>query len=143
MKVFIKTYGCQANISDSEQMAGILKEAGHQIVGDENEAETILVNTCSVKNKTQSKILHYINEHKDREVVVGGCLTKTLDLRKRFPDLKAVFDTNSVSKISEIIKGNDVFSEEKEHRIDVPVFRSNNEIAIISTWERVYISSLL
>lgn len=137
MKVFIKTYGCQANINDSEQMAGLLKERGHEVVAKENEADTIIVNSCSVKNKTQSKILHYINEAlKDKKVMVGGCLTKTLDLRKRFPELGAVFDTNSVTKVADIVEDpKDRFSEQKENRILSPLIRADSEIAIISIGE--------
>ena len=61
MKVFIKTFGCQANISDSEAMAGLLKEKGYELVDSEDKADFIIVNTCSVKNATQSKELHYLN----------------------------------------------------------------------------------
>ena len=59
-KVFIRSYGCVANQSDSEAMAGLLKEKGYDLVNSENEADFVIVNTCSVKNTTQSKELHYL-----------------------------------------------------------------------------------
>ena len=58
-KLFIKTYGCQANKSDSEVMAGILKKDGFKIVKTEKEANLIIVNSCSVKSVTQEKIIGY------------------------------------------------------------------------------------
>ena len=63
MKLFIKTYGCQANINDSEILAAKYKKQGDIIVNYESEADVILINSCSVKNKTQSKILYYINQY--------------------------------------------------------------------------------
>ena len=115
-KIYIATYGCQANIADSEAIAGILKQNNHSLVDNEEEADTIIVNTCSVKNATQSKELHYIKQKsKNKKVIVGGCLTKTLDVRKHAPEVTAVFDTNSILKIPEILETEqDHFSSAKE-----------------------------
>ena len=138
MKIFIKTYGCQANINDSEQIAGLLVKGGYELVDSKDKAEAIIVNTCSVKNKTQSKILHYLKEldKGGKKVFVGGCLTKTLDLRKRFPGLNGVFDTNSISKIGEVLENEkDIFSEKKEQRINIPVIRNKQGLGIISIGE--------
>jgi threonylcarbamoyladenosine tRNA methylthiotransferase CDKAL1 len=132
MKVFIETYGCQANISDSEQIAGILKNNHHEITNDEKEADAIIVNSCSVKNKTQSKILNYIKKNKNKNIFVGGCLTKTLDIKKYVPEVKAVFDTNSILKIPEIITTKqDCFSEKKEKRISAPIIRKDKNLGIL------------
>lgn len=114
MKIFIKTYGCQANISDSEILAGKLQAEGHTIVNNEEKADKIIVNTCSVKNKTQSKILHYLEENKNKEIEIGGCLPKTIDLKNKFPDSK-IIDTINTSKLNQ------------------PILRTNNNIAIIQT----------
>lgn len=99
MKIFIKTYGCQANINDSEVLAGNLKKKGHILVDDEEKADKIIVNTCSVKNKTQSKIIHYINLHSDKQIEIGGCLPKTIDLKKRFPNA-GIIDTINTNKLN-------------------------------------------
>ena len=133
-KIFIKSYGCQANLADSEAMAGILKTKCHNIINNENEADLILVNTCSVKDKTQSKELHYIREKsKTKKVIVGGCLTKTIKIRKFIPEISAVFDTNSILKINEIVENQkDTFSNKKElDRLNIPIIRRDNKISII------------
>ena len=59
-KIFIKTFGCQSNIADSEQIAGILKKNKHKIVNTIEKADIIVLNSCSVKNSTQSSQLHFI-----------------------------------------------------------------------------------
>ena len=137
VNIFIKTYGCQANIADSEAIAGILKQNNHSLVDNEEEADTIIVNTCSVKNATQSKELHYIKQRsKNKKVIVGGCLTKTLDVRKHAPEVTAVFDTNSILKIPEILETEqDHFSSAKESRIVAPIIRKDKDIGIISIGE--------
>lgn len=116
MKIFIKTYGCQANINDSEVLAGKLVSEGHKIVESEEKADKIIINSCSVKNKTQSKILHYLseieNKYPGREIEVGGCLIKTIDLTKKFPNVH-IIDTINTSKLN------------------IPIYRNNKEIAII------------
>mgnify|MGYP001617604670 CR=1 FL=1 len=119
MKVYLQTYGCQANIADSEAILGILKEKNYELTNSEDEADVIIVNTCSVKNATQSKEIHYIREKsKTKKIIVGGCLTKTLDIRKYAPDVTAVFDTNSILKVHEVLKTEqDHFSDKKEDRI--------------------------
>ena len=50
-KMFIESYGCQMNFSDSEIVASILGEAGYQTTNELNEAYLILVNTCSIRDK--------------------------------------------------------------------------------------------
>ncbi|MBS3066989.1 radical SAM protein [Candidatus Pacearchaeota archaeon] len=103
MKVFIKTYGCQANISDSELLAGRLLAEGNILVDNEFEADKIIINTCSVKNKTQSKIIHYMNEienkYADKLIEVGGCLPSTINLKKRFKNIY-IIDTINTNKLN-------------------------------------------
>ena len=92
MKVYIKTYGCQANISDSEVMAGILKEKNYELVDNIENADIVIANTCSVKSKTQNKILSFLNSiPEDKKVLVGGCLTKTIDVRRYVKNIHSVF----------------------------------------------------
>ena len=133
-KFYIKTFGCQANIVDSEQMAGLLKD--YELVDDVHEADFVIVNSCSVKNSTQSSVLDFIEKNLDKKLFVGGCLTKTFDLREKFPSLNGVFDTNSITKIKEIIEEEkDLFSDVKESRINVPVIRKDNDVGVIAIGE--------
>ena len=132
MKIFIKTYGCQANISDSEQLVGLL-DKGNQIVNSVEESELVIVNTCSVKEKTHNKEINFIKDIPEgKKIFVGGCLTKTIDIRKHRKDIDPVFDTNSITKIPRIIKNpEDLFSEIKEEKINLPRMRKDKNIARI------------
>jgi len=107
-KVFIRTFGCQMNEYDSERMAGILLEKGeYQIVNSEDEADIIIVNTCSVREHAENRELSYIGKYvKNKKVVVAGCMAqnKKQELFKLFPDLFAVIGTFNFLKISDILK---------------------------------------
>ncbi len=132
MRIFIKTYGCQANIADSELLAGLLNK-NHEIVNSIDESDLVIVNTCSVKERTQNKEINFIKSiPKDKKIFVGGCLTKTLNIKKYRNDIGAVFDTNSITKVPEIInQPRDLFSEEKENKINIPRIRKDRDIARI------------
>lgn len=133
-KIYIKTWGCQSNIADSEQLEGSLKQNGYEIVQSMADADVVILNTCSVKLPTQNSELHFIkNMPKDKKLFVGGCLTKTLKLRSYSDNIDAIFDTNSILKVSKIIEEpRDLISEEKEKRINLPISRKDKEIAIIN-----------
>lgn len=56
-KIFIKTYGCQMNVRESEQLMVDLRSAGHEIVEDEKEADVFILNTCSVREQAEIKAI--------------------------------------------------------------------------------------
>ncbi len=55
-KIFIRTFGCQMNVRDSEVVAGLLKAAGYSLVDDENKADIVIFNTCSVRQHAEDKV---------------------------------------------------------------------------------------
>src|SRR3989338_6632964 len=72
-KIFLETYGCSANQAESEAMAGLLEKENFQIVKNENEADTILLNTCYVKHVTEQKILHRLRKlNGSKKIIVSG-----------------------------------------------------------------------
>ena len=74
MRFFIETFGCQMNVNESEKMAGLLSEAGHLYTDRLEEADLILVNTCTVRQKSAEKVYGFIG--------------RTLALRKTKPSLR-------------------------------------------------------
>jgi tRNA-2-methylthio-N6-dimethylallyladenosine synthase len=54
--VFIKTYGCQMNVSDSELIRSILTESGYTMTDDEREAKVVLLNTCAIRDAAEQKV---------------------------------------------------------------------------------------
>lgn len=81
-KLFIETYGCQMNVADSEVVASIMGQAGYELSENQEEADAILLNTCSVRENAELKIysrLEFLQSVKrKRHVIVGvlGCMAE-------------------------------------------------------------------
>jgi len=102
MKLCIETYGCALNKADSKIIEAQLKN--HELVSYEN-ADIVVINTCGVKNKTESRMLSRIEKFLSdkKKVIVAGCLPKmNKELVERYP--VAVVDLNSYGKLNEAIE---------------------------------------
>jgi len=75
MKIYIKTFGCRSNIFDSEIMKNKLND---YLVSNENEADLIIVNSCTVTNFADRDIRQYINKWQDKEIIFTGCGAYTI-----------------------------------------------------------------
>lgn len=133
MKVFVKTFGCELNKADSEVISGMLSQADFKLVNTIRESDIVIVNSCGVKLPTQNKVLSYIKRiPKSKKIAVGGCLPKMLNIKFYAPNTDLFFDTNSITKITSLIKKNQsISSEKKENRINKPVIRIKKDTAII------------
>jgi len=78
MRAYIETYGCAFNKADSESMAWLLKEAGFELV-QEKDADLVILNTCTVKTKTEQKTLERIKalSRAGKRLLVAGCMAQT------------------------------------------------------------------
>lgn len=84
MKYFIETYGCQMNVHDSERMAGLLEQSGYDRAETDLDADLVVVNTCSVRERAEEKLYTRLGEIKemglahgrDPIVVVAGCVAQ-------------------------------------------------------------------
>ena len=84
-KLKIETYGCQMNVADSEVVAAIMLSDGYQMTDNEKEADTIIINTCSVRDNAEQKVisrLQYFNSlrknNKDLNIGVIGCMAERM-----------------------------------------------------------------
>ena len=113
-KVFIKTYGCQMNEYDSDKMADLLN-ASDGIVRTDNpeEADVVLLNTCSVREKAQEKVfseLGRIRELKlakpDLVIGVGGCVASQegAEIIRRAPYVDLVFGPQTLHRLPQMIR---------------------------------------
>ncbi|WP_129139639.1 tRNA (N6-isopentenyl adenosine(37)-C2)-methylthiotransferase MiaB [Modicisalibacter coralii] len=113
-KLFIKTHGCQMNEYDSARMADLLGES-HQmeLTDDEREADVILLNTCSIREKAQEKVFHQLGRWKklkernpDLVIGVGGCVASQEgeNLRKRAPYVDMVFGPQTLHRIPNMLE---------------------------------------
>lgn len=115
-KVHFVSLGCPKNLVDSEIMAGTLMKNGYDIVSDENEAETVVINTCGFieESKTESiqKILEMAELKKTgqlKKLVVAGCLTQRYknDLVEGLPEADLFVGSGEFQNIAEILKNNE------------------------------------
>ena len=110
-KVFLKTYGCQMNERDSEQVARMLLERGHTLTSREEEAEVILLNTCSVRDLAEQKALGKMGllgaQFRNRQVIYGflGCMAQSrgASLLKEMPHLDLVVGTQKFHRVAEYV----------------------------------------
>lgn len=82
-KLYIETYGCQMNVADSEVVAAVMQMAGYEMCQDEDEADAIFMNTCSVRENAENKIYNRLDtlhaeQKKGRKVILGvlGCMAE-------------------------------------------------------------------
>jgi tRNA-2-methylthio-N6-dimethylallyladenosine synthase len=78
---YIETFGCQMNAHDSEKVIGTLEQEGYARVEDEANADLILYNTCSIRDKAEQKVFHRLNEYKamqgeGKKFAVLGCVAQ-------------------------------------------------------------------
>ena len=127
-RVFIKTYGCQMNERDSEAVAYKLIEQGHEITDQEENADVVLLNTCSVREKAEqkalgkaSRVLNGATKKKSKPVVgILGCMAQNRgeSLLKELPGLGLVVGTQKFHRLPELLdratKGHSILELEEE-----------------------------
>jgi tRNA-2-methylthio-N6-dimethylallyladenosine synthase len=70
-KYLIETHGCQMNVHDSERMAGLLEQAGYEATHDDRDADVIVINTCSVRERAEEKLFTRLGEIRQTAVELG------------------------------------------------------------------------
>ena len=113
MNVYIKTYGCQMNERDSESAAAMLVSAGHRIAGTEEEADIVILNTCSVREQAERKaigklgILKKLKRERPHMIFgIMGCMAQSRgeELLKSVEHLDFAVGTDNIHAIPEIVE---------------------------------------
>ncbi|QFQ12723.1 tRNA (N6-isopentenyl adenosine(37)-C2)-methylthiotransferase MiaB [Pseudoprevotella muciniphila] len=97
--LFIETYGCQMNVADSEVVASVMKMAGYELCDDIKDADAVFLNTCSVRDKAEQRIIHrlealHAEQKQGRRLILGvlGCMAERVKerlLEEHYADLVA------------------------------------------------------
>ena len=113
-KLYIKTHGCQMNEYDSARMADVLRAShGLELTQDEAEADVILVNTCSIREKAQEKVFSQLGRWKQHKadgkpvlIGVGGCVASQEGdaIVKRAPYVDLVFGPQTLHRLPDLIE---------------------------------------
>ena len=112
-KLYIKTYGCQMNEYDSDKTVDILKEKkGVELTNDAKDADIILLNTCSIRDKAESKVyseLGRLNKLKEKnpnlKIGVGGCVAtqEGSNIKKRAPYVDLIYGPQTLHRVSDLL----------------------------------------
>ena len=111
-RVYVETYGCQMNAHDTERMIQLLEGASYRETKDAREADLILVNTCSVREKPEEKVysalgrFRELKEERGSIIGVTGCVAQQEGKRllKRVPYLDLVVGTHALSRLPELVR---------------------------------------
>ena len=108
----VTTFGCQMNEHDSERMKGMLESLGYAESPTRNEADLILFNTCSIREKADERFVAHLHEAKalkradpDRVIGVGGCWAQSVkdNVFRQFPFVDVAFGPGQVHKLAEFL----------------------------------------
>ena len=125
-KLFIKTHGCQMNEYDSARMQDLLGDShGFETTQNEDEADLILLNTCSIREKAQEKVFHQLGRWKklkeknpNLKIGVGGCVASQEgeNIIKRAPQVDLVFGPQTIHRVPDLYKN---ITEAKPVSVDI------------------------
>lgn len=133
-KIYIETYGCQQNVSDSEKIAGMASEIGYTLCDDKAEADLIVYNTCAVRENAELKVYGNIGALKGLKrakphliIAVCGCMMQEANVADRikrvYKHVDIVFGTHALHKFKDLVR-----QAEGEHDFIVDVEDISGEI---------------
>lgn len=151
LKYYIKTYGCQMNVHESEKLAGMLISLGYTETNTMEDADLIVFNTCCIRDGCEQKVFGNLGNLKKLKkqnpkliTAICGCLTQAEGrkdiIKNKFPYVNIVFGTHNLNEFKNyIIKYNksheniyEVWDNEKEINEDVDMFRTSNNNAWVN-----------
>jgi tRNA-2-methylthio-N6-dimethylallyladenosine synthase len=113
MKYLIETYGCQMNVHDSERMAWLLEQAGYEPTTDDGDADVIVINTCSVRERAEEKLFTRLGEIRQQGleqgtrpvVAVAGCVAQQEGdaILKRSTAVDVIIGTQNIKRLPMLV----------------------------------------
>jgi tRNA-2-methylthio-N6-dimethylallyladenosine synthase len=143
-KAYIKTFGCQMNVHDSEKMAGILRAQGFDLTEDRQNADLIIFNTCSIRQKAEQKFLSELGRTrrmKERRpalrVAVAGCIAQQMGekLLRRAPHVDYLFGPQNLHALTGVSEKESLLALEENPGLatmELPVLRKERGRAWVS-----------
>jgi tRNA-2-methylthio-N6-dimethylallyladenosine synthase len=113
-KAYVRSFGCQLNISDGEKIKGLLKKAGYSFTEDENEADLIILNTCAVRENAEDRVfgivgsMKKLKEQKPSLIIgISGCMTAQEHIaeriKKSYPQVDIVVGTSALNSLPKLL----------------------------------------
>lgn len=131
-KYFIKTYGCQMNVHDSEEIKGIVENLGFIETLELEEADLVILNTCAIRENAHDKVFGFLGRVKHLKkanpnliVCVGGCMPEQESvanlLKEKYPFVNIVFGTHNINDLGSMIL-------ESKNKQDIEVYSIEGDI---------------
>lgn len=127
-KYFLRTYGCQMNVHDSEEIKAILENLGYTETDELEDSDIVILNTCAIRENAHDKVFGYLGRckhlkattNKDLIVCIGGCMAQeevvVNELKTKHPYVDIIFGTHNIHELSTMIK------DVKKQRQDIKVY---------------------
>lgn len=138
-RVYVETYGCSFNVSDGEVIAGLLERDGFELVESASEADAVVVNSCTVKDRTWLDLKKRLGELEQQgpAVVLAGCAPKVPQQSRQLEQWSQL-GPNNLAQAPEVVRqalaGNRVQHLDIRHdetRLELPAKRRNRNIEIL------------
>lgn len=111
---YVRSFGCQLNISDGEKIKGVLKNAGYGFTDDETKADLIILNTCAVRENAEDRVFGIVGSMKKLKEIkpsliigIAGCMTAQSHIaekiKKSYPQVDFVVGTSALSSIPKLL----------------------------------------
>ena len=131
-KYFLRTYGCQMNVHDSEQIKFILESLGYMETETLEDADIVVLNTCAIRENAHDKVFGYLGRckhlkesKKDLIVCLGGCMAQeevvVNEIRNKYPYVDIVFGTHNIHELGSLIKNT-------LHKQDIEVYSIEGKV---------------
>ena len=137
-KVFLQTFGCQMNEADSEEMMLILAAKGCEQTENLQEADIVLVNTCTIREHAEHKALSYLGrlakwkaQKEDRKIIFTGCAAQRLGqkIKKKFPHTDIINGAKNIDNFASIIEKNNLLEGQIENSV---LAKNKSPIALVN-----------
>lgn len=140
-KLFLQTFGCQMNVSDSEKIAALLAGVGYELTDDTNTADLIIFNTCTVRAKAEERVYKQLENLRAMKrkrpgllLGVGGCVAQQEGERllEKIPYLDLVFGTHNLHRLPQIVRA----AEEGRRTSEVDFIDSETRVNLFPVDDR-------
>ena len=143
-KIFVKSYGCQMNVYDTERIKNLFEPKGYQKTEKIENADIIVLNTCHIREKAAEKVYSDIgriekktfnkNNKKNPKLVVAGCVAQAEgeEIKKRAPIVDFVVGPQSYHKLPSMIEENNQYINDdflQNEKFKNLIFKSSNQIS--------------
>jgi threonylcarbamoyladenosine tRNA methylthiotransferase CDKAL1 len=141
MHIYVKNYGCSANLADSQVLQGCLVKAGYRLARSASTADVVIFNTCAVKGPTENRVIEALKRvSPDKKVIVAGCLPLiNFDRLRREVRFDGVVGPAAGDRIAEVVRR--VLAGEKvvdleggvaaKPSLGLPRVRSNSVVSVL------------